>query len=71
MGTIGDKPTVRLNDWFVCGNYLCGKVFQHPRLPPGSYVQTSAIVAMDEANLRCETSNTLYVLHNKLKVHRE
>lgn len=62
---------MKLNWWFQCGNALAGEVVGHPKVPDHTFVHTSAILSMDEAGRRCETTNTIYELGDKLKVHRE
>lgn len=69
------KPTVKIDDWAVVrttntgryeqlgpGNLLVGRVFGHPKINEGSFIFSSPVVSVDDANRLVETRNTAYVL---------
>lgn len=71
------KPTAQLQDWLVQWNpltgtaMLAGKVAEHPGLPDGAEIVTSALMRLDMEKREAETMNTLYRLGSPFKLSHE
>lgn len=59
------KQTATLEEWFQFGNFLGGKVYDHPQIKDGTEVRTSKISWIDTDKGQAETRNTLYKLGAK------
>lgn len=64
---MSNKPTVRIEDWFLIANKLYGNCYGHPKFDDGTLVQTSTVVSEpgDEPAKEgdtLETRDTLYTL---------
>ena len=59
-----EKHTARIDNWFVVGNCLWGKVTEHTlrEFDPNNIQRTSQLVSIDKDKGVAETENTRYKL---------
>lgn len=57
---------MKIVNWGVTGNSICGEVYGNPNFNDGDYVVTSAVskVVREDGQLVCYTRNSRYVLEN-------
>lgn len=42
---MSNKPEVRIENWYLIGGHLYGKVYDHPQFEYGTQVRTSAVIS--------------------------
>lgn len=64
---------MKIVNWGVTGNSICGEVYGNPNFNDGDYVVTSAVskVVREDEQLVCYTRNSRYVLDGVEPVYKQ
>jgi hypothetical protein len=62
------KPQVRVEEWYISGHSLCGRVYNHPFVEDGESIVSNRLVILELGRNYAETKDLAYILGEPVKV---